>query len=144
MPAAAASWAVTNASLNGTRFTFTDRFEGRNVTTPQLLSRGLGYFIAPKAGNYSFGMIGDDIFQLQGLWHNVSGAAVFCNGCLVQAMHGVMFSVVNTLTAHFYELTLLRVAKRGKLGLRYPGTCSLVTRCSKLYPGLRSFSQALC
>jgi hypothetical protein len=33
----------------------------------------LGFFIAPRAGAYSFSMIGDDLFQLQGTWHNVSG-----------------------------------------------------------------------
>ncbi|WIA40252.1 hypothetical protein OEZ86_013629 [Tetradesmus obliquus] len=73
LAAAAMSWSVTNTSLNGSRAIFTDRLEGRNITTSKLLSRAVGFFVAPRAGAYSFAMIGDDLFQLQGTWHNGCG-----------------------------------------------------------------------
>eukprot|EP00879_Flechtneria_rotunda_P028306 GHRR01030405.1.p1 GENE.GHRR01030405.1~~GHRR01030405.1.p1 ORF type:complete len:374 (+),score=82.52 GHRR01030405.1:524-1645(+) len=70
------SWTWNTSLMNGTRLTFTDRFQGRNGLTSYHSSRGLGFFIAPVTASYSFSMIGDDIFQLKGLYHNVSASPV--------------------------------------------------------------------
>lgn len=67
-----ANWSVSAAVNNGTRMLFTDSFEGRNYSTSYHMSRGLGFFIAPKTGSYQFTLIGDDAYQLQGMYHNVS------------------------------------------------------------------------
>lgn len=65
-----ANWTISAAN-NGTRRVLSDRFEGRNYSTSYHMSRGLGFFVAPKTGTYKFTMLGDDLFQLQGLYHNV-------------------------------------------------------------------------
>lgn len=69
----AAQWSVAAAAAANSTI-FTDRFEGRNYSKPYHVSRGLGFFIAPKTGSYKFTMIGDDMYQLQGMYHNVSAA----------------------------------------------------------------------
>jgi hypothetical protein len=37
-----------------------------------MLSRAVGFIATLEAGAYSICMIGADLFQLQGRWHNVS------------------------------------------------------------------------
>eukprot|EP00878_Enallax_costatus_P013927 GHUV01014564.1.p1 GENE.GHUV01014564.1~~GHUV01014564.1.p1 ORF type:complete len:640 (+),score=119.21 GHUV01014564.1:1050-2969(+) len=66
----AASWSVTAPTYNGTRWLFTDVFQGRNDSTSNHVSRALGFFMAPKTGSYRFTLIGDDLYQLQGMYHN--------------------------------------------------------------------------
>lgn len=67
----AAKWSVTAPTYNGSRWIFTDLLGGRNYSTSYHVSRALGFFVAPKTGSYKFTLIGDDLYQLQGMYHNV-------------------------------------------------------------------------
>eukprot|EP00775_Hariotina_reticulata_P007195 gene7195-7409_t len=64
------AWSVTNATHNGTRYIFTDHFEGKNITSSYFGSRGTAFFIPPASGSYSFTLIGDDVYRLRALYHN--------------------------------------------------------------------------